>query len=56
MPSKPKSQAPKDPWKVGGGPINQNQHAPIFYDRRTKRNRDRSNNTRNAIDGSATGN
>lgn len=26
-----------------------NQHAPIFYDRRTKKNRDRSSQTRNAI-------
>jgi len=26
-----------------------NQHAPIFYDRRTKKNRDRSSQNRNAI-------
>ena len=26
-----------------------NQHAPIFYDRRTKKNRDKSSKNRNAI-------
>lgn len=32
----------------GSGP-KVNQHAPIFYDRRTKKNRDRSSQNRNAI-------
>jgi len=33
----------------GTGPKNVNQHAPIFNDRRTNRNRDRSSQNRNAI-------
>lgn len=33
----------------GSGAKNVNQHAPIFYDRRTKRNRDKSSQDRNAI-------
>lgn len=31
------------------GPVQVNQHAPLFNDRRTKRNRDRSTQKRNAI-------
>lgn len=35
--------------RAGGGHFNLNQHAPVFADRRTKRNRDRSAQKRNAI-------
>jgi hypothetical protein len=39
----------------GTGPMNVNQKAPIFNDRRTKRNRDRSSQNRNAIKDSSNG-
>lgn len=35
--------------KPSSGPVSVNQTAPIFNDRRTKRNRDRSSQRRNAI-------
>jgi hypothetical protein len=36
--------------KGGKGPFKLNQTAPIFNDRRTKRNRDRSTQLRNSIE------
>lgn len=44
-----KNNKPKYVKPGGTGPTNVNQHAPIFYDRRTKKNRDRTSQNRNAI-------
>jgi hypothetical protein len=44
-----KNQKPTYVTGGGTGPKNVNQKAPIFNDRRTKRNRDRSSQNRNAI-------
>jgi hypothetical protein len=35
--------------RAGAGYFRLNQHAPVFDDRRTKRNRDRATQKRNAI-------
>jgi hypothetical protein len=44
-----KKQKPKFITAGGNGATNVNQHAPKFADKRTKRNRDRASQKRNAI-------
>ena len=45
----PKKKPGDDLVRGGGMGPKVNQHAPIFYDRRTKKNRDKSSQSRNAI-------
>jgi hypothetical protein len=47
--AKRKKETDKYVRPSGTGPTNLNQHAPMFYDRRTKRNRDKASQDRNAI-------
>lgn len=45
-----KKKNPLDDYVVGRAPVQMNQHAEKFNDRRTKRNRDRSSQNRTAIE------
>lgn len=41
---------PLDDYVIGRAPVQVNQHADTFKDKRTKRNRDRSTQNRTAIE------